>query len=122
MQSREWVAQNLASAFLSGPWAQQAMTEAGRSALGAGRPPQWLRALVSEVLAQARLPYPPSPHELVRLILGSRAIRGVRIAGRKSPLFAHAVTAPASFAPSAAFRDLQIAQSDWINQMRASAT
>ncbi len=122
MDSDIWVARNLAAAFLSSDWTAGAMEEAGRAALGAKSTPKWLGKLVSEVRETAAQPYPPAPRSLARLIIGTTAFRRLRAYRRKRPLIERAVTTPAKFAPTPAFRDLEMPQlatlralSDWLN-------
>ena len=108
MNSRTWIADNLAAAFLSGAWTPEAMAEAGRAALSTTSVPRWLERLVHEMLAWNAAPYPPAPEALARAIARSEAIHGLGLEGRKRPLIRRAVLAPPAFAPAPNFGDLEI--------------
>ena len=108
MNSRIWVARNLAAAFLSAEWSPDAMQKAGLTALATKTSPKWLQWLVSEIVEETARAYPPSPDNLARMILTSEAFRGVRTSGRRRPLIGKAVTSSPRFTAAPTFRDLDV--------------
>ena len=121
MDARTWNARNLAAAFLSGDWNQQALEGAALALLEREATPRWLRDMVAEVLERCETPYPPAPETLARLILASRGFRRSALQRRRGATRSPPVTASPRFAPAAALRGLDVpalptlgALSDWI--------
>lgn len=121
MESRSWLAQNLAAAFLSGEWTRQDLETVALALLERDSAPRWLRNTVDEVLERTVTPYPPSPETLARLILESRGFRHSGQPTAEGAARIRPVLAPPRFAPAAAFQGLDLpalptlgALSDWI--------
>ena len=107
MNSREWVARNLAAALLAGDWNPPALLRRASELLG--RPTQKSqRALIQELLERVSTPYPPAPAWLVEFFLGSRrfdrASARVREGGARLP----AVLQSPQFSPAPRFRELDV--------------
>lgn len=122
MNARTWIAQCLASCFLSGDWSARGMEAAALPAMGAKTAPQWLRNVIAEVLAQAGTPYAPSLGKLTRLILASTALDALTDSDEELPDFEVLVEPPLRFLPTPAFRDSAVPKlvnlhdlSDWLN-------
>ena len=108
MESKSWLARNLATAFLSVDWSPHAMERAGLAVLDNEPANNWLQDLVAEILTGTTTPYPPSPVKLARSIVNSGALERRWTSALKRPVLKTVVTSPAKFAPLPAFRDLGI--------------
>ena len=106
METRTWVARNLAAAVLAGEWSPEAMERAALSALGEDTAPDWLTLCIAEIHELWRRPYPPSRDELARLILESEAFYEQWYLSERRPRVGSVTLSPARFAPAEAFRDL----------------
>lgn len=107
MNSREWVARNLAAALLAGAWTPSALL--GRASEFLGRPTQKSqRLLIQELLDRVATAYPPSPAWLVRFFLGSRRFDRASARLRNKGAHIPAVLQPASFSPTPRFAELDI--------------
>lgn len=121
MDLRSRNARDLAAAFLTADWNATDLERAAVSALGARVAPKWLRKLIAAVLEQTTTPYPPAPDRLARMICTAPAFRSSRAPAGRRVLLRDPVTAPAKFAPAAAFRGLPVplletprALADWL--------
>ncbi len=109
MNSREWVARNLAAALLAGAWTPSGLLARTNEVLGpAAKRSQ--RALIQELLDRASTAYPPAPSWFVEFFLGSprfdRASAPVRTGAARLP----AVLRSPQFSPAPRFRDLDVPQ------------
>ncbi|MGI8677417.1 MAG: reverse transcriptase family protein [Jatrophihabitans sp.] len=75
MNSREHVADALATAMLAGGWTRASILARTRAALGKPASPRWLLALVDEVLAAYRDPPSDRPRELAAYLQAGAAWR-----------------------------------------------
>ncbi len=71
MNSREWVARNLAAALLAGAWTPAVLLARTNEILGPAAPKSQ-RALIRELLDRVSTAYPPAPAWLVEFFLASR--------------------------------------------------
>src|SRR5262245_21700041 len=107
MNSREWVARNLAAALLAGAWEPAALLSRASDVLG--RPTQKShRLLVEELLARVTTAYPPSPAWLVAFFLGSRRFERASARLRSGRARAPAVLSPPIFSPIPRLAELAI--------------
>jgi len=107
MNSREWVARNLAAGLLAGKWEPAALLDRVGDVLG--RPThKSYRLLVEELLDRISTAYPPSPRWLVEFFLESRRFEraSARLRGRTQPIAA--VLQPARFSPVPRFATLAV--------------
>ncbi len=107
MNSREWVARNLAVALLGGVWTRPALLRRTNEVLGRSAK-QSQRALIQELLDTAPTDYPPSPGGLVEFFLGSAHFDRASASIRKSPTRLAPVLKSPCFSPTAQFADLDV--------------
>ncbi len=107
MNSREWVARNLAAALLAGAWNPSALLRRATEFLGRSTKKSQ-RALIRELLDRVSSAYPPSPAWLVEFLLGSRRFdrASARLRSGAAPI--GPVLRPARFNPAPRFADLDI--------------
>jgi hypothetical protein len=107
MNSRDWVARNLAAALLAGAWEPSALLSRASDVLG--RPTQKShRLLIDEMLASISTAYPPAPAWLVAFFLGSRRFERASARLRSGRVRAPAVLSPPIFSPIPRFAGLAI--------------
>jgi len=107
MNSRQWVARNLAAALLAGAWTSSELLARTNEVLGpAAQKSQ--HALIQELLDRVSTPYPPSPAWLVEFLLGSRRFERASAPVRKSLARLPAVLQSPQFSPAPRFRDLDV--------------
>jgi hypothetical protein len=107
MNSREWVARNLAAALLAGAWTSEALLSRASEFLG--RPTQKSqRLLIQELLDRVSGAYPPSPAWLVAFLLESRRFERASARLRRGAAPIPAVLRPPSFSPAPRFMGLDI--------------
>jgi len=107
MNSREWVARNLAAALLAGAWEPAALLAGVCDVLG--RPTQKsYRLLVQELLDRVSTVYPPSPAWLVEFFRQSRRFEraSARLRRRAQPI--PAVLQLPRFSPTGRFATLTV--------------
>jgi retron-type reverse transcriptase len=107
MDTKEWLARNLAAALLAGAWTQRALESRAARFLGdSTRKSQ--RRLLRELANSVASEYPPAPEWLVRFFLATpsfeKAISPLRRGGR----WPHAVLDPPRFVPASAFANLPV--------------
>ena len=107
MNSREWVARNLAAALLAGAWTPSALLVRTNGVLGSAAPKSQ-RALIRELLDGVATAYPPSPAWLVEFLLGSRRFDRASASVRKGAARLPAVLQSPRFSPAPQFRDLDV--------------
>jgi retron-type reverse transcriptase len=101
MDTRAWMARNLAARLLAGPWTTEAIAAGVDSLVGSGRGRR-RRAMVEGLLSLGAGTYPPSPDVLAAHLIGSPHFRPPR---RNAMA---AVLDPPRFAPIAPLADLRI--------------
>jgi hypothetical protein len=101
MATQDFIARNLASAFLCGAWSLEALVRRGEQACG-GRP-RWLRPLARRVLAAfAARPLPAELPALTAFLLNDRRFREVRTTPRQQePLLARVYCVAPAMTPAA---------------------
>jgi hypothetical protein len=107
MNSREWVARNLATALLAGDWTLPQLLARTSEVLGPAAPKSQ-RALIQELLDRVSTPYPPAPSWLVEFFLGSRRFDRASEHVRKGAARLPAVLQSPQFSPASRFRDLDV--------------
>lgn len=107
MNSREWVARNLAAALLAGAWTPSDLLSRASELLGRPRQKSHL-LLIQDLLDSVPTAYPPSPGWLVAFFLASRRFEraSARLRGDRARL--PAVLKSASFNPTPRFAALDI--------------
>lgn len=121
MNSRDWVARNLAAALLAGEWALPALLRQANEVLGpTSRQSQ--QALIEELLDRVSTPYPPAPAWLVEFFLGSRRFERASAPIRRSASRLPAVLQFPHFSPAPTFRELDVPRlatpgdlADWLD-------
>lgn len=108
MSEERWTAHFLAEILLSTDWTPKGMEDAVLAALGTKTRRKWPQRLIAEVLENTVTPYAPSPNNLARLILGSRAFRGLRLKDRERPLFESFTIGAPEFNPIPVFQNTEI--------------
>ena len=107
MNSRAWVARNLATALLGGVWTRPALLRRASDVLGPSAKPSQ-RALVQELLDRVPTDYPPSPTWLVTFLLGSIHFDRASASIRKSRIRLAPVLKPPCFSPAPQFAGLDL--------------
>jgi hypothetical protein len=107
MNSREWVARNLAVALLAGGWTPPELLARTNEVLGPAAPKSQ-RALIQELLNRISTAYPPAPSWLVEFFLGSRRFDRASALVRKSAARLPAVLRSPQFSPAPMFRELDV--------------
>ena len=107
MNSREWVARNLAVALLGGAWTPSALLRRTNEVLGRSAKPSQ-RALVRELLDTLPTDYPPSPGWLVAFCLRSAHFDRASASIRKSRTRLAPVLKSPCFSPIPQFADLDV--------------
>jgi hypothetical protein len=107
MNSREWVARNLAAALLAGDWTPPELLARTSDVLGPAAPKSQ-RALIQELLDRVSTAYPPAPAWLVEFFLGSRRFDRASATVRKGEGRLPAVLQSPQFSPSPRFQDLDV--------------
>lgn len=108
MSAETGTARILSEIFSCADWTPQGMENVLLSALGTTTRRKWHGRLIADILENAPTPYAPSPHTLTRLILQSRAFRGLRLNDRERSLFQRFSFPAPEFSPIPAFRNLDI--------------
>jgi len=107
MNSRQWVARNLAAALLAGAWTPSELFAWTTEILGpAAKKSQ--RALIQELLDRVSTPYPPSPAWLVEFFIASRRFDRASAPLRKGAARLPAVLRSPQFAPAPRFLELDV--------------
>jgi len=107
MNSRQWVARNLAAALLAGAWTPSELLARTNEVLGpAAKRSQ--RALIQELLDRVSTAYPPAPSWLVEFFLGSRRFERASAPVRKGAARLPAVLRSPQFAPAPRFQELDV--------------
>jgi hypothetical protein len=109
MNSREWIARNLATALLAGEWTATELLARTRELLGPAAP-QSQRALIQALLDRVSTAYPPPPSWLVEFFLGSRRFDRASASVRKGAARLPAVLQSPQVSPAPRFRDLDVPQ------------
>src|SRR5882724_471207 len=107
MNSREWVARNLAAALLAGDWTPPELLARTSDVVGPAAPKSQ-RALVQELLDRVSTAYPPAPAWLVEFFLGSRRFGHASARVRKGEARLPAVLQSPQFSPVPRFQDLDV--------------
>ena len=108
MTWEEWTAWHLAEIFIATDWTPRSMEAAALRTIGATRPRKWVTRLIADILETSPTAYAPSPRTVERLILASRAFRGLRLNRREKPLFEQYVLPAPVFAPTPAFQNSSV--------------
>src|SRR6185312_1840749 len=109
MNSREWVARNLAAALLAGDWTLPELLARTSDVLGPAAPKSQ-RALVQELLGRVSTAYPPAPAWLFEFFLGSRRFGRASASVRRGSGRLPAVLQSPQFNPAPRFQDLDVPQ------------
>jgi len=108
MNTREWIARNLAAAMLCGKWSPRARSDRARHLLGTENSRE-RTALLRRLAAFAdRSEQPPSPDWLTGFFLAAPEFNGAVAHILKEPQILHCVLKPAKFAPAKKFADLKV--------------
>lgn len=107
MNSKDWLARNLAAALLASAWNASALLQCTEKLLGTStRRSQ--RALICDLLDKLPTAYPPSPAWLVTFLLGSPWFERASEPARRSPSSIEVVADAPRFNPAPAFARLHL--------------
>jgi len=118
MNSRTWVASNLAAALLGGAWTRPALLRRAGDVLGPSAE-RSQRALVQDVLDNVATDYPPSPAWLAAFLLQSPHFDRASASVRKGSKRLAPVLRSPCFSPAPQFADLDVPRLATIGDLAA---